>query len=132
MPPQWEPVEESHEYRRMRRTLSKGTQRCRDLLHETYGLHPVTYADLQLTPGGLLVPAETALTDPDDYFSLQSLDYIFELCFSKEAADGPIQVARDSARVEPYFVSDLPFTQLSDHYAVRMTLRYAPLCAPDE
>ena len=37
-----------------------------------------------------------------------------------------LQVVPDSAQVEPFYVRGQPFTQLSDHYAVKIVLRYTP------
>ena len=48
----------------------------------------------QLTPKGILLPAETVLTDPGELYRVQSLDYIMELCFSEAATKASVQVTR--------------------------------------
>ena len=54
-----------------------------DVLYDTIGDHPVTYAACEFQLDGSFLPKEVSLTTPDDYktseFVNQSLDYVF--CF---------------------------------------------------
>jgi len=76
---------------------------------------------------------DTALTFPEEYCSQQRLDYIFYLevdaknstgdsgkCVSKVSFSDPL------AQVEPFFVKDQKFIQLSDHYGVSAILQFTP------
>jgi hypothetical protein len=111
-----------------------------DLLFQTYGEHPVTYADSFMPDSGDMKPLETVLTHKDDLCSNQSLDYIFRLhpkslaktkhndleegqLFQKQ---GKLHISEGSAKVEKFFVDSCDFTQLSDHYGSTVTLEYKP------
>lgn len=51
-----------------------------DCAREAYhGESPITYADRIVDENGNELPAETTLTNSDDYLTCQSLDYIFYL-----------------------------------------------------
>jgi len=104
-----------------------------DLLFQTYGEHPITYAE---SNNGK--PMETVLTDKDDLCSNQSLDYIFKLNLKNfdKTRDGDLEeggispkkrklrIQEGSAKVAKFFVESLEFTQLSDHYGSMVTLEY--------
>ena len=49
-----------------------------DCAREAYGdKSPITYADKKTDESGKDIPLETTLTHSEDYFTCQSLDYIF-------------------------------------------------------
>ena len=71
------------QYRDLTNALSK-LGNCSDVLYDTLGEHPVTYAAANVKSDGSFTPVETALTCPEDYLDdgkwvNQSLDYLFLL-----------------------------------------------------
>lgn len=70
----------SAEYRAVREELRSSLGEVRDLLYDTQGSHPVTYADTRIAAAGE-VPAERVLTNAEVYESdtlrRQCLDYMF-------------------------------------------------------
>lgn len=123
----------SNEYDTMCETLRHGLGEMRDLLFDSCGSHPVTYADTHLLTSGE-VPAERVLTSPGAYGSevlkRQRLDYLFFFPHGTQAdccrrALEPVVPA--TCRVEKFAVDRTkdvgsPVTQLSDHYALEATL----------
>ena len=84
-------------YRRLTESLSRIGQ-FHDVLFEKYQQHPVTYAYAHFQADGSFIPAERALTHPDDYAPSgehvnQSLDYVF-LFPSIQTEDATIKSAR--------------------------------------
>jgi endonuclease/exonuclease/phosphatase family metal-dependent hydrolase len=107
-----------------------------DLLHKTYGEHPITYGDTYMDDNKEMKPIETVLTLPDDLCSNQSLDYIFQYTPraqkpkdqvnpDEQSTKRKLNVVEASARVEKFFVEDCEFNQLSDHYGVMVSLEYS-------
>lgn len=98
-----------------------------DAVYQSYGYHPVTYADVRVDENGLLVPAETTLTDQDDLMSVQSIDHV--LWDPRESS-----IKMESVRVEKFLTSETTwdkdedpnkgFSQVSDHYGISYVLRF--------
>lgn len=97
----------SQEYEQMMKTLSN----FKDLLFQSYGGHPTTYGDINRETKK---PVETLLTEKSDLASLKSVDYVF-----LDPKQKSIQV---DARIEKMAVSGQPYTHLSDHYAIKLSL----------
>jgi len=126
-----------NEYEAMMCILSdNNTDLVEDLLHKTYGEHPITYADTYIDDNKQMRPIETVLTDKADLCSNQSLDYIFQYTPRAEKKNdqvnpefpksnqGTLRVVDASARIEKFFIVDQEFTQLSDHYGCMVALEY--------
>jgi len=133
--------EHFNEYEAMVCYLSKNCKEgIEDLLLNTYGEHPITYADSYCGEDEQAKPLETVLTHKDDLCSNQSLDYIFrlypkQLLGAKKIRDlenqpmqkqSNLRIPEGSARVEKFFIDGCDFTQLSDHYGTMVTLEYGP------
>jgi endonuclease/exonuclease/phosphatase family metal-dependent hydrolase len=58
------------------------------------------------------------LTVPEDYGWKLSLDYVFYF----KPNDGDRVVRKAEAALEKFMVNDRPYTQLSDHYGIAVTL----------
>jgi len=94
-----------------------------DLVREQFGGHPITYGDFYHEEGRT-IPKETVLTHQVDHCRPEYLDYIL---FKDGKQKQKMYVKKESTRIEPFFVPEhqkgkVPFTQLSDHYAVTTTL----------
>lgn len=78
-----------------------------DAVYQSYGYHPVTYADVRVDENGLLVPAETTLTDQDDLMSVQSIDHV--LWDPRESS-----IKMESVRVEKFLTSETTWDKDED------------------
>ena len=88
-------------------------EEARDILKEKYNYSPATYG--RVLNGK---PLETVLTCPDSTTSQSALDYILSFNSSSK-----FKFDLDLTRVEPFYVRDRPFTQISDHAGVVTTLK---------
>lgn len=85
-----------------------------DVLREATGEHPITSGDAERLPSGQWVGKETVLTMKGEETTRKCLDYIFHYLPSVDSDWFTMQ----NAAVEPFFIEDRPYTQLSDHYGV--------------
>ncbi len=111
------------EYDYLTGVLSKdGKDSIEDLAFEAYGSHPVTFGDVEHhEEEHKKRPREVHLTNPDEFMSEQSLDYIFRLTpFFDFACRSPFKL-RD-CRVNEFFAQHEKFTQLSDHYGLEVAI----------
>lgn len=119
------------EYEYLFGVLSKdGKDKLIDLTFEKYGKHPVTFADSDHTcdSDGKPKPKETRLTNPSEFMSRQCLDYIFQLIPCADIESRSLFDMRiNECRVNEFFVKQLHFTQLSDHYGIECSFRILPL-----
>lgn len=97
----------------------KGADKLIDLAFESYGRHPVTYADFTEHADGSKTPKESKLTSMTEHLSAQSLDYLFQFIPSPEIAPTPaFKLEPKNCKVNEFFVQNDKFTQLSDHYGI--------------
>lgn len=83
---------------------------------------PITMGDIIIDEEGVKKPRETVLTAKDDLMTEMSLDYIFQIIPGH--SEGSEHARLDAtAQVEHFFIQDKPFTQMSDHYAVRLNFK---------
>ena len=100
-----------------------------DCLHEAF---EKDYKGIKCTIGDItnhedqVVPREVGLTDPNDFFAQERLDYIMVL-----QEDKHLKVQTEKTIVEPFFTAKdenglflLPFSQLSDHYGISSEIVY--------
>ena len=73
-------------------------------------------------PDDSQVPREVSLTHPADHCTQLCLDYIFLL--NSKSNEKSKNVHFEDTKVQEFFVENksLPFSQLSDHYAVSTVL----------
>ncbi|KAI8579798.1 hypothetical protein K450DRAFT_240382 [Umbelopsis ramanniana AG] len=98
----------------------------KDAVYESYGFHPVTFGDVKVDEYGMVVPAETVLTDADELMAVQSIDHVL---WSPRQSNMNIE----GVRVEKFMVADTHldndedeekgYTQVSDHYGISYVLR---------
>jgi len=139
-----ESTEDSEPYKKMISILSSPAYHIRDVLKESFGGQPVTFADVREEQGGKLVARETQLTDHSELYTRQRLDYIFfadkaptrlsvtttstggrmVLIDEEERHTHSFKIKDNSTMVQPFFVERRPFSQLSDHYGVSTVLIY--------
>lgn len=93
-----------------------------DLLYDANSQHPITFGDTTDKEGK--VPRETVLTAGEGLLTRGSIDYIFWLSHTNQPSQQQpnIQADLSQTKVEPFFVQNEPFTQLSDHYGVSTVL----------
>jgi endonuclease/exonuclease/phosphatase family metal-dependent hydrolase len=126
--------------------VSDAMYKVTDVVYEAYGQrHPVTFADVktkedeekEVLPGlgeplvgedGKMTPRETVLTDPQLLCTRERLDYIMVLEPLRQGETAPdettkVDVVLEQSHVEPFFVPDTPFGQLSDHYGMSTKLK---------
>jgi hypothetical protein len=77
----------------------------KDAVYESYGFHPVTFGDVKVDENGMVVPAETVLTDADEVMAVQSIDHVL---WSPRQSN----VNVEGVRVEKFLVAD---THLDDN-----------------
>jgi len=121
-------VTESKEYKDMMEIFSKKLPEfeIKDLLKETYGCHPCTYADITLKDGKI-IPRETVLTHTADYCMEESIDYIFSILQKSNLTPA---LSSSKIKITEFFVEDLPVTQLSDHYGISLDLLHTNKIPP--
>lgn len=90
---------------------------CKDVVFEGLHEHPVTIGDIDSRSKS---PKETALTHPEQLKTCQCVDYILMLNFNN--TESPNVEVKDPS-VEKFYVQGQPFTQLSDHYGIKLTLK---------
>lgn len=105
-----------------------------NLLLKNKGTHAVTFGDFEIV-GNTKKPKETVLTDKECLTVAECLDYIFKYVPSSLLQDNlnspssfvkeSLTIIEESAEVEKFFVKSNHFTQLSDHYGVKIALRYS-------
>ena len=123
-----DPCSHSDGYIHMLQQLTVPGYVLHDLLHEAEGEHHVTVGDA-VANGEQLLARETILTGRKDHCCMKRLDYV--LLFepeslapdetSTEGVDAELrwrEMRHSHTRVEPFFIEERPYTQLSDHYAV--------------
>jgi hypothetical protein len=111
------------------------TLNFRDLLYDTLGHHPISFADFVFdtnSPTGG-TPRETVLTSKESLGNCESLDYIFYLDRNDSGSasgSSDYYLELGPARIEPMFLPnptpDFPCTQLSDHYGVSLEMIVTP------
>ncbi|KAI7891600.1 Endonuclease/exonuclease/phosphatase [Mucor mucedo] len=95
----------------------------KDVVHDHYTYHPVTFGDYTRNEHGDLIPAETVLTNWDQLMTVQSIDRIF---WSDRNSN---RTRLERPQVEKFWVKDntlmteeerqnTEFTQISDHYGI--------------
>ncbi|KAJ1513725.1 hypothetical protein HMI55_005285 [Coelomomyces lativittatus] len=91
-----------------------------DTLLQKYGHHPITYGDIDKITKA---PLETMFTDKLDQGSCRATDYAL-WCPGSPCANESSAISLDlnNVRVEPLKVTNQPYTQLSDHYAIQVSL----------
>ncbi|KAL0476713.1 hypothetical protein AKO1_006160 [Acrasis kona] len=109
----------------------------KDLIYEKMGHHPVTFGDGDLTEGSQeIIPKETVLTGKEELGTRTRLDYMFYHKHCPRHHEHAINQAKPDTRedikkkavlvidasVQPFFVEDQEFTQLSDHYGISAEL----------
>lgn len=80
----------------------------KDAVYDSYGFHPVTFSDVKVDENGLLVPAETVLTDKDELMAVQSIDHVLW-----DARKSTVSI--EGLRVEKFMVADTPLDKDEDH-----------------
>ncbi|KAI9274185.1 Endonuclease/exonuclease/phosphatase [Sporodiniella umbellata] len=111
----------SIEYLQMVNTLK--LENMKDLVYESFGYHPVTFGDYKKSDTETLVPAETVLTNSDQWMTVQSIDRLFWIDRNTSLLT-PLRPA-----IEKFWVAentemsqkekkDTKFTQISDHYGL--------------
>ena len=111
------------EYDYLSGVLSKDSKdKLVDIAFEAYGTHPVTFGDVEHhEEDHKRRPREVYLTNPDEFMSEQSLDYIFHLTpFFDFACRIPFKIK--DCKVNEFFTEHEKFTQLSDHYGIEATI----------
>lgn len=95
-----------------------------DVVYETYGYHPITYADYKIDKNsGSIIPAEVALTSHDQLLTGQSIDQLLWLPPSPVSTKNTSSVLLlSNVTIEHFFVANESFTQLSDHYGISCLL----------
>jgi endonuclease/exonuclease/phosphatase family metal-dependent hydrolase len=148
--PDIDSLDASSSYLKLVELLSIGERKLHELVSEKIGYHPVTFGDAKLEEKtGNLVPKDTILTHPACLTDRSRLDYIFyyphleQQASTEGAGTNSIHIGGDhhntmltisEARVEPFYVTGYPFTQLSDHLGVSATftitteLKFNDLC----
>lgn len=121
----------SQEYQEMIRILFSNSSISNDFIHhdimfEKYNAHPITVGDKSEDEKGNLQPRDLVLTyDPHNSVP-KSIDYIFLLdpIVPGKQQDSTLSssVLYEHSYVENFFVLDKPFTQLSDHYGLVITV----------
>lgn len=86
----------------------------RDVLNEVYGSHPATHG--RLCEGK---PEDTVLTEASAQGQELALDYLFTF----NEAQAELGVDRTHTCIDPLIVQGQPFTQISDHAAIRSVLK---------
>lgn len=76
----------------------------KDAVYDSYGYHPVTFSDVKVDENGLLIPAETVLTDNDELMAVQSIDHVLW-----DARQSGLKL--EALRIEKFLVAD---TQLDN------------------
>jgi hypothetical protein len=71
----------------------------KDAVYKSYGFHPVTFGDVKVDENGMVVPAETVLTDADELMAVQSIDHVL---WSPRQSN----VNVEAVRVEKFMVAD--------------------------
>jgi len=66
---------DTEEYKKLKAIFATKGLEFIDILHNTYGYHPITVNDIEITDGGVL-PRDTVLTHPNEWKIPKSLDYI--------------------------------------------------------
>jgi hypothetical protein len=98
----------------------------RDILYEKYGEHRITFGDV--TDENL--PRETVLTDKTALAVRECLDYILHISpgsFASSPGQNQLVVDLDKSEVDPMYVSNRPYTQLSGMMMFWLTTPY--LCS---
>jgi len=113
-----------------------------NVLFESHGQHPITFGDYEVTKDNKKKPTETVLTDEKCLLVAECLDYIFryvptallenELRQPCSYVKERLSIVPGSAEVEKFLVKNRHFTQLSDHYGVKVTLQYTETVYNDE
>ena len=95
----------------------------KDAVYKSYGFHPVTFGDVKVDENGMVVPAETVLTDADELMAVQSIDHVL---WSPRQSN----VNVEAVRVEKFLVADTHldndedqekgYTQVSGEYNTRL------------
>jgi len=127
--------EEFSEYETLINCLSgNGQEELQDLVFKDHKIHPVTFGEYYVTKKKEKIPLETVLTVKHSICTNQSLDYIFSyvpktLLNVSEKKESSSQserliVMKGSTKVDKFLVKGHNFTQLSDHYGVKVTLQY--------
>jgi len=132
-------MEHFTEYDMLAQCLSNDNQdELHDLLCNNHdNEHPTTFGDFVLGENGKPKALETTLTGAVSQCSSESLDYIFRyipnlplkndklgIMGLKPRAKQELSIVEESASVEKFFIEGHKFTQLSDHYGVKVTLQY--------
>lgn len=98
----------------------------KDLAFESYGEHPITFGDV--TPHenpAERKPREIYLTNPEEYMSQQSLDYIFHFVPKGVPKTEMFSLDSKDCRINEFFHREKDISQLSDHYGVECRLDIA-------
>lgn len=111
-----DPYNSSQEYKQLLGTLTTmlDEHTVTDLVKESYGHHPCTYADVE-NIDGQIIPKETVLTNPHDHGTQECIDYM--LMLNKNTVEKHLEP--QNTRVEEFFLQNCNFvTQVSDHYGI--------------
>ena len=93
--------------------------------------HIATYGDY-IVRGGQKIPLETAFTWNCDYGTGMRIDYVLEFFpqiktklpdLRDISSETEVEVERNSCNVVKFFVKGKPFTQLSDHYGIKIKFK---------
>jgi len=110
-----------------------------DVIKKDLGEHPLTFGDYTVDEEGRITPIETVLTGKHSWGNNESLDYILKLTPKELLEENPhllkagnrtdnaLVIKDKSTTIEKFLVEGYPFTQLSDHYGVKVVLQYKEL-----
>ncbi|OMJ85470.1 hypothetical protein SteCoe_13231 [Stentor coeruleus] len=96
---------------------SQGTDNILDVINSKYGQSLSTFG--RIDDKGC--PIETILTGSDEVSANECLDYIFLMNYQN------IVINYNETNVEPFHVYHMPFTQISDHAGVEVSLKVPKL-----
>jgi len=128
------------EYQAVLGYLSEGhLNEIEDVIKTDLGEHPLTFGDFTVDEEDRVIPTETVLTGKHSWANNESLDYVLRLTPKhilesnprlKEAGNrtkNRLVLKEKSTTIEKFLAHGYPFTQLSDHYGVRVVLQYQEL-----
>lgn len=130
------------EYEMLQSILSDDLQDdLEELYYSQHGEHPITFGDYYIDENEKMQPVEKVLTLESLFCSNKRLDFIFKftprsIILNQEQQNSaditgkeqlPLTsrfvVKEKSAALEKFEVTEKPFTQLSDHYGVKVTIQ---------